>query len=100
MKINIGKGVRQRDKSSPKLYPAGLKSMFQKINWEGMNGKYLKQLQFVGDILLISGSTDELLKILNNLNKEGLNIVLIIIRNNTKVKFKCNILNKDNNIMV
>lgn len=52
-----------------------------------INGKYLKWLQFVCDILLISESTDESLKILNNLNKEGLNIDLIIIRNNTKVKF-------------
>lgn len=34
-KINIGKGVRQGDMFSPKLFPKYLESISQKMSWEG-----------------------------------------------------------------
>ena len=49
-KFKIGRGVRQGDIISPKLFTSTLESVFKKLNWSGMginiNGRFLNHLFF------------------------------------------------------
>jgi len=49
-KFTIGRGVRQGDIISPKLFTSTLESVFKKLNWSGMginiNGRFLNHLFF------------------------------------------------------
>lgn len=59
-KISIGKGVRQGDTISPKLFTLAMEDIFKKLPWQtnGINveGKYLNHLRFADDIVLISNN--------------------------------------------
>jgi len=63
-KFKVGKGVRQGDSISPKLFSAVLEGVFQNLNWDEVgikiNGDYLNHLRFVDDIVLFASSAEEL----------------------------------------
>ena len=65
-KIKIGKGVRQGDTYSPKLFTACLEAIFRKLSWEskGINidGEHIKHLRFADNIALISDNAKHLQK--------------------------------------
>ena len=90
-KIKIGKGVRQGDTISPKLFTACLEGIFRKFSWEskGINvdGEYLNHLRFADDIVLISDNAENLQEMLNDLNKESLKVGLKMNRSKTKVMY-------------
>ena len=88
-KIKIGKGVRQGDTISPKLFTLALENVFKQLNWEnrGLNidGTHLHHLRFADDIVLISTDMDELNIMLNELNEESRKIGLRMNLNKTKI---------------
>ena len=68
-KFNLGRGARQGDNISSKLFTSFLQhASLNKINWEnkgvGIDGEYLSHLIFADDIVLIANSTTELQEML------------------------------------
>jgi len=63
-KFKVGKGVRQGDSISPKLFSAVLESVFQNLNWDEVgikiNGEYLHHVRVADDIVLFASSAEEL----------------------------------------
>uniref|UniRef100_A0A7I4YM96 Reverse transcriptase domain-containing protein n=1 Tax=Haemonchus contortus TaxID=6289 RepID=A0A7I4YM96_HAECO len=72
LKISVGKGMRQGDTISPKLFTAALQYAMLNLDWEErgypVNGKKVNNLRFADDIVLISSSTAEMEKMVNELN--------------------------------
>ncbi len=73
--FKISKGVKQGDPLSPLLFNCALEEVFRNINWEGkgvkINGKYLNNLRFADDIVLMSSDIKELELMITDLNREG-----------------------------
>ncbi|KAK6764350.1 hypothetical protein RB195_024613 [Necator americanus] len=61
--IPIGKGARQGDIISPKLFTAALQWIMKSFSWEGrgirVDGRFLSNLRFADDIFLFLSSTNE-----------------------------------------
>ncbi|VDP54860.1 unnamed protein product [Heligmosomoides polygyrus] len=61
LKIPIGKGVRQGDTISPKLFTAALQDAMKDLNWDDkgylVDGKRISNLRFADDIVLITIGT-------------------------------------------
>ncbi|VDO91672.1 unnamed protein product [Heligmosomoides polygyrus] len=92
LKIPIGKGIRQRDTISPKLFTAALQDAMKDLNWDDkgylVDGKRISKLRFADDIVLISTSTAEVEEMLNELNVAGMKIGLDM--NMSKTQFMVN----------
>ncbi|KAK6725892.1 hypothetical protein RB195_004300 [Necator americanus] len=90
--ILIGKGVRQGDTISPKLFTAALQWIMKSLSWEErgvrVDGRFLSNLRFADDIVLFSSSTSEAETILNELNEAEKRIGLR--RNRKKTQFMKN----------
>ena len=90
-KIKIGKGVRQGDTYSPKLFTVCLKGIFRKLSWEskGINidGEHLTHLRFADYIVLISNNAEHLQEMLNDLSRESLKVGLKMRKGKTRVMF-------------
>lgn len=73
--FKVGKGVRQGDPLSPKLFSAVLESIFRKLTWEnfGINvdGTSLTHLRFADDIVLFAKSPEEITKMIEELAIES-----------------------------
>ncbi|KAK6755372.1 hypothetical protein RB195_014005 [Necator americanus] len=73
--IPIGKGVRQGDTISPKLFTAALQWIMKSLSWEErgirVDERFLSNLCFADDIVLFSNSTNEAETMLNELNEAG-----------------------------
>ena len=73
--FNVGKGVRQGDPLSPKLFSAVLESIFRKLNWEhyGINvdGVLLSHLRFADDIVLFANTSEDISRMINELATES-----------------------------
>ncbi|KAK6741808.1 hypothetical protein RB195_009591 [Necator americanus] len=86
--ITIGKGVRQGDTISPKLFTAALQWIMKSLSWEErgirVDGRFLSNLRFADDIVLFSSSTNEAETMLNELNEAGKRIGLRINRKKTQ----------------
>ncbi|KAK6742879.1 hypothetical protein RB195_010255 [Necator americanus] len=86
--IPIGKGVRQGDTISPKLFTAAFQWIMKSLSWEErgirVDGRFLSNLRFADDILLFSSSTNEAETMLNELNEAGKRIGLRINRKKTQ----------------
>ncbi|KAK6756763.1 hypothetical protein RB195_014908 [Necator americanus] len=71
--IPIGKGVRQGDTISPKLFTAALQWIMKSLSWEGrgirVDGRFLSNLRFADDIVFFSSSTNEAETMLSELNE-------------------------------
>uniref|UniRef100_A0A7I4Y7G6 Reverse transcriptase domain-containing protein n=1 Tax=Haemonchus contortus TaxID=6289 RepID=A0A7I4Y7G6_HAECO len=72
LKIPVGKGVRQGDTISPKLFTAALQYAMLNLDWDergySVNGRNVNNLRFADDIVLISSSTPEMEKMVSELN--------------------------------
>lgn len=88
-KFKIGRGVRQGDTISPKLFTTSLESVFKKLDWNEMginiNGKFLNHLRFADDIILIAADLDQLQTMMNQLHQESSKIGLKMNLSKTKV---------------
>lgn len=87
--FEIGKGVRQGDPLSPKLFIAVLENIFQSLEWKN-NGiwilnKRLTHLRFADDIALFSESATELEYMLQSLNTQSQKIGLKMNASKTKI---------------
>ena len=89
--INIEKGVRQEDTLSPILFTAALKEIFKRTRLDRMginiNGEHLSNLRFAEDIVLFAGSEEELEKMLEELNREGMKDGMKMNKKKTRVMF-------------
>lgn len=88
IEIPIGKGVRQGDTISPKLFSAALQSTMKNLDWstQGINidGKRLSHLRFADDIVLITTTIQEAEDMLHELNNCSMSIGLKINRRKTQ----------------
>ena len=89
--INIEKGVRQGDTLSPILFTAALKEIFKRTSLDRMginiNGEHLSNFRFADDIVLFAGSEEELEKMLEELNREGMKDGMKMNKKKTRVMF-------------
>ena len=70
----IGRGVRQGDPISPKLFTAVIEEIFKKVDLDkGINidGERLQNLRFADDVALVTKTTKEMEEHLNKLNTES-----------------------------
>ncbi len=81
--------MKQGDPFSPNIFNSVLEEIFQKLDWEGkgvkINGQWLNNLRFAGDIVLISSNMDELKVMVEQLCKESRKAGLIINLSKTKI---------------
>nr|XP_034832243.1 uncharacterized protein LOC117989050 [Maniola hyperantus] len=86
--IKLGRGVRQGDPVSPKLFTAVLEEIFRQLNWEQsgitINGENLSHLRFADDIIIFSPTKDNLERMLNELDVESRKVGLIMNAQKTK----------------
>lgn len=94
--INISRGVKQGDTSSPKLFIMVLTYVFSKLDWEDkgilVNGKPLTRLKFADDIVLIAKDEREAQNMINELNSETEKVGLRMNRGKCKWMY----INNDN----
>ncbi|GBP47009.1 Putative uncharacterized transposon-derived protein F52C9.6 [Eumeta japonica] len=88
-KTPVGKGVRQGDPLSPKLFSAVLKSIFRRLNWEefGINvdGTLLTHLRFADDIMLFVKTPEDITKMIEDLAIESERVGLKLNPEKTRV---------------
>ncbi len=88
LSIPIGKGVRQGDTISPKLFTAALQWCMQSLDWDEkgikVDGRFLSNLRFADDIVLFSQDIKEAETMLKELNEAGKKIGLRINRKKTQ----------------
>ena len=88
LSIPIGKGVRQGDTISPKLFTAALQWIMKSLEWDErgirVDGRFLSNLRFADDIVLFSKSTTEAETMLKELNEVGRRFGLRINRKKTQ----------------
>ncbi|KAE9412568.1 hypothetical protein Angca_009450, partial [Angiostrongylus cantonensis] len=86
--LPIGKGVRQGDTISPKLFSAALQWIMKSLDWDQKgirtDGKFLSNFRFADDIVIFSRNTSETEMMINELNEEGIKIGLRINRKKTQ----------------
>ncbi|KAE9417168.1 hypothetical protein Angca_009690, partial [Angiostrongylus cantonensis] len=86
--IPIGKGGRQGDTISPKLFSAALQWIMKSLDWDEkgirIDGKFLSNLRFADDIVIFSRSSSEAEMMINDLNEAGIKIGFRINRKKTR----------------
>ncbi|VDL82691.1 unnamed protein product [Nippostrongylus brasiliensis] len=77
VEVAVERGVRQGDPISPNLFLACLESIIHRCNCNeygiSIDGRKLNHLRFADDIVLITRSTDQASRMLEELHKEGAN---------------------------
>lgn len=90
-KIQINRGVRQGDPMSPKLFLAVLEEIFKNLKWKErkkgikIEGKYLSNLRFADDLVILANSATELRILLQELSTQSKNVGLEMNQQKTKV---------------
>ena len=101
--FKLGKGVRQGDCISPKLFTACLENVFRKLNWEEkgikIDGEMFTHLRFADDIVLASHDPNELQTMLKELNRESKKVGLEMNLSKTQVMFN-ELINDDPEIKI
>lgn len=91
-KFNMGRGVRQGDTITPKLFTSTLESVFKKLDWSRMginiNGKYLSHIRFADDIVLMVVDLDQGQVMLQQLNEESSKVGLKMNLSKKKVIYR------------
>lgn len=87
--FKIGKGVRQGDPLSPKIFIAVLESVFRRMNWESyglnINGQKLNHLRFADDLILLTDNPKELQYMLEELDTQSKLVGLSMNMSKTKL---------------
>lgn len=87
--IKLGRGVRQGDPVSPKLFTAVLEEIFRQLDWEKngitINGEKLSHLRFADDIIIFSQTKEDLEGMINDLDRESRKVGLNMNTEKTKV---------------
>ena len=87
--FKIGRGVRQGDPMSPKLFSAVLEQIFRKLNWEhlglNINGTMLTHLRFADDIVLFAKTSDDICRMIRDLANESDKVGLRLNPDKTKL---------------
>ena len=98
-KFKVGKGIRQGDSISPKLFSAVLEGVFQKLNWDELgikiNGEYLNHLRFADDIILFASNAEQLQTRMEELSNESSKIGLKMNLSKTKVMYNQHVEKKE-----
>ena len=88
-KFNLGRGVRQGDTISPKLFTATLEGVFRELEWENfgynIDGQNLTNLRFADDIILIAKTKAELQEMVQQLYNASKNVGLKMNKKKTQV---------------
>jgi Reverse transcriptase (RNA-dependent DNA polymerase) len=88
-KFEIRRGVKQGDPMSPKIFNAVLDFVFQNLNWKNkglkIDVKNLTNLRFADDIVLMSESKEELLKMIKELDVASKKVGLSMNKEKTQV---------------
>ncbi|MBP1527199.1 MAG: hypothetical protein H9Q66_04685 [Spiroplasma ixodetis] len=86
--FKIERGVKQGDPLSPNLFNAIIENMIRELEWEGrgikMDGRYLSNLRFADDLILLSTSKEELMQMKEDLEEKSREGGLEINYNKTK----------------
>ena len=102
--IRIKRGVRQGDTISPKLFTATLESIFRRLNWENkgvkIDGEFLSNLRFSGDIFICTETPQELQQMLQELSDESRRMGLNMNIAKTKVMAVDNTPINVNNVLI
>ncbi len=87
--FNIEKGVKQGDPLSSFIFICTLEEVFRGLEWDGkglkINGKYLNNLRFADDIVLIAKNENELQTMMTELNEKSKIAGLSINFDKTKI---------------
>lgn len=87
--FKLGKGVKQGDPMSPKLFLAVLEQIFRKLNWEhlgiNVNGTMLTHLRFADDIVLLAKTSEDMSRMINELATESDNAGLKLNPEKTRI---------------
>jgi len=87
--FQLGRGVRQGDTSSPKLFTACLEKVFRRLDWETkgikIDGESLNHLRFADDIILFASNFEDLQEMLQELNQASLEVGLSMNLKKTKI---------------
>lgn len=90
--IKIGRGIRQGDTISPKLFNTALEEIFKRLQWQDkgilINGKRLNNLRFADDVVIIAENPTDLQQMLRELNVKAGKAGLKINLNKTKTMCK------------
>jgi len=74
-RIPINRGIRQGNRISPKLFTVALEDVFRRLDWDKkglrVDGRYLSNLRFADDTVLISSTKEELIEMLADLKRES-----------------------------
>ncbi len=101
-KFNVKRGVKQGDPLSPYIFNAVLEEVFRNLNWRGKGlkisgqnfkfgeNKYLNNLRFADDIVIIAKSNDELKAMAEDLRRESRKVGLTINLAKTKIMTNIN----------
>ena len=88
-KFRLGRGVRQGDTISPKLFTSVLESVFKKLDWSkkgiDIKGEFLSHLRFADDIVLVALDLDQAQVMLEELNEEANKVGLKMNLSKTKI---------------
>ena len=100
---SLGRGARQRDNVSPKLFTSCLQhAIINKINWENkghrIDGEYFSHLIFADDIVLIANSTSKLQEMLQDIHDISKPVGLKMHLGKTKILYNKHV-NKDDVIV-
>ncbi|CAG9840644.1 unnamed protein product [Diabrotica balteata] len=86
--IKINRGVRQGDTISPKLFNQALEDVFKRLHWDDLginiNGQNLNHLRYADDIVLITEKSEELQRMMEELDRESTKIGLKMNYSKTK----------------
>lgn len=87
--FDIGRGVRQGDPLSPVLFNTCLEELFNNLDWQNsglrVNGRYLNNLRFADDVVLIAKSKEELKYMIEDLREKSIEAGLTINFEKTKL---------------
>lgn len=87
--IEVGRGVRQGDPMSPKLFITVLEHAFKKLDWDArgitIDGQNLNHLSFADDIVLVADNLGEIKQMLHELSHACAEIGLKINFSKTKI---------------
>lgn len=87
--FKIGKGVRQGDLLSPKLFSALLEAIFRRLSWDNLeinvDGTSLTNLRFADDIVLFAKTPEDITKMIVDLATESEKVGLKLNPEKTRV---------------